>query len=86
MNEHQHQVIQESLKKGGYVASQDQLVFTKYMFRKITLQECKQSFFKNNDVIYYHQVQITDELFKEWLKSIWYVQRGRDEQEADRVI
>ena len=70
MNILEHEMIQRSLRSGEYSRALDMSLFAKYRLGRITLNECKEQFFKNNQVIEARRMFITDEVFRVWLESL----------------
>ena len=67
--------ITKVLKKGINAAGEDQKRFNAYSKGKITLEECMDWFFYNNNVRQQDREKITAELFKAWLYTEGYGMR-----------
>lgn len=67
--------ITKVLKKGIKAAGEDQKRFNAYSKGLITLEECMDWFFYNNNVRQQDREKITAELFKAWLYTEGYGMR-----------
>lgn len=65
-------LMQSVIKKGDYATYLDTKIFNQYHDKEITLQECKQKFYKNNKVERDKRLLITDSMFEDWLRSLGY--------------
>lgn len=66
-------LMQSVLRKGDKASASDKYSFEKYVHKDISLEECKQEFIENNRISIEKSVLITNEEFKEWLKSLgWW--------------
>lgn len=70
-------IIQQVLKKGERNAFSDTKAFNDYNKNIISLEECRDIFFKNNEVSKENQELITLNYFKGWLNELGY--GGNDE-------
>lgn len=63
--------IQRNLKKSVDSAINDKLAFEEWLQRKITIEECRERFFRNNNI---HRTaekrKITIDIFISWLHSL----------------
>ena len=67
-----YEAIQKMLKRSRNASDMDKYVFTRYVTKEISLEECYELFKQNNDS--YGDVDLN--LFKNWLKSLgWEVEK-----------
>lgn len=64
------EVIQRNLKGSNESIKNDKSIFEDWVEQRITFEECRSRFFKNNRVGLRDQLEITDNLFLLWLKSL----------------
>lgn len=64
------EVIQRNLKGSNESIKNDKSIFEDWVEQRITFEECRARFFKNNRVGLRDQLEITDNLFLLWLKSL----------------
>lgn len=64
--------ITKVLKKGASAVWYDQKAFNDYSRGEISIEECMDKFFNNNQVKKEERAEITQDLFKKWLYTEGY--------------
>lgn len=71
-------VIVKNLSKREWAAKQDQLTFNNYLDKKLTLEQVREAFFKNNRIKKEEVKElITPELLAEWIRSLGYYEEQK---------
>ncbi len=64
-------IIQMMLKDSENAIMLDRAAFNRYHQKEITLEECMERFYRNNNVPNQDKI-LTPQMFKEWLKGLGY--------------
>ena len=68
-----YEIIQNNLRKSDAAASRDKANFEKYVLGQVSLSECNHYFKLNNCIRASESDKITDEMFKDWMRSLgWF--------------
>ncbi len=70
MREEAKIIIQQGIKRGKAFEDIDKKIFTEYIRGKYTIAETKNRFRINNEISSDDFEEVSDEDFKQWLKSI----------------
>ena len=76
--EQDYALIRKFLKRSEHAIDIDKKIFEQWQLGKISLQECMNTFLKNNDIPRKIQKDINEEYFTGWLNSIGYKNELQD--------